>query len=64
MSEHLYQLWYASKLPPGTSVEVNGPWDTYGYVLKHIRTEPDGRELHLIRGTGRTCRGSSAVKEA
>ena len=29
-------------------VKINGPYDTYGYVLKY----KDDRKVYLIRGTG------------
>lgn len=45
----LYQLSSARRLPAGTFVAVNGPWDTFGAVLK---SEPlaDNTYLNLIRG--------------
>lgn len=45
----LYQLHSNGALNAGAYVEVNGPHDTYGVVLKSER-ESDGRHLNLIRG--------------
>lgn len=45
MSGHSYQLKTAA--PVGAKVYIGGPWDKYGYVVKH---QDSG--YHLIRGTG------------
>lgn len=45
MSSQLYQLQTSAK--PGELMRINGPWDTWGRVIKH---QPSG--FHLIRGLG------------
>jgi hypothetical protein len=45
MPGHLYQL--PTDRLPGQLVRIDGPWDTWGYVVKH---QPSG--YHLIRGLG------------
>lgn len=47
----LYQLTSNHRLSPGHAVEVNGPYDKFGVVLKSTPKE-DGTHLNLIRGTG------------
>lgn len=46
----LYQLYSDRACHAGAYVAVNGPWDTFGVVLKSTPQE-DGRYLNLIRGT-------------
>lgn len=45
MWDQLYQLQLGQEV--GQLVRINGPWDTWGRVLK---LRPDG--YHLIRGLG------------
>lgn len=45
----LYQLRHGLKLSEGTYVAINGPWDTYGVVLKAHKVD-NNEHLHLIRG--------------
>jgi hypothetical protein len=54
MSCHLYQLWpnQFKRLPSG-AVRIDGPWDTFGRIIK---LQDDG--TYLIRGTGRKEQGS------
>lgn len=46
---HLYQLRSKHQLPPGAYVAVNGPWDTFGSILKS-EVQANGEFLNLIRG--------------
>lgn len=48
-SGQLYQLSSKSRLHAGAYVEVNGPYDRYGKVIKS-EEKPDGSFLNLIRG--------------
>lgn len=48
-SGQLYQLRAKRPLSPGAYVEVNGPYDTFGKVMKVLDTNAEGT-LHLIRG--------------
>lgn len=50
---NLYQLWYDGPCINGQEVSINSPYDTYGKVIKLIRTK-NGRYLCLVRGTGKT----------
>lgn len=43
----LYQL--KTKALPGKLMRIDGPWDTWGRVLKH-----QSSGFHLIRGLGKT----------
>ena len=52
MSYVLYQLHADKGLPPGACVFVNGPHDTFGYVVNGMEEIRDGFQLYLIRGTG------------
>lgn len=52
----LYQLSSRRQLSAGDYVAVNGPWDTYGQVIKSD-LQPDGTHLNLIRG----CREKSGT---
>ena len=45
MRGQLYQLQTTAQ--PGQVVRINGPWDTWGRVIK---LQPSG--FHLIRGMG------------
>lgn len=45
MSYFLYQL--AIDKQPGQVVRINGPWDTWGYILSR-----QSSGFHLIRGLG------------
>ena len=45
----LYQLSSRNRQPNGAYVAVNGPHDTFGYVVSSDQKE-DGSYLHLIRG--------------
>lgn len=46
---NLYQLRHKTELAVGSYVAVNGPYDTYGVVLK-VLDKSDKGYLHLIRG--------------
>jgi hypothetical protein len=48
----LYQLHSHTNLGLGECIFVNGPYDTFGYVVKAEREIRDGFQLYLIRGTG------------
>ena len=45
MSGLLYQL--ETKAMPGQIMRIDGPWDTWGLVIKH-----QASGFHLIRGLG------------
>lgn len=45
MSGLLYQL--ETKAMPGQIMRIDGPWDTWGRVIKH-----QASGFHLIRGLG------------
>ena len=45
MSGLLYQL--KTKAMPGQIMRIDGPWDTWGQVIKH-----QASGFHLIRGLG------------
>lgn len=47
MSHFLYQLKVIGNVSVGRIVRINGPWDTYGHVIK-LRDSG----YHLIRGLG------------
>lgn len=63
MSGRLYQLKGRSEIFKGSNVAVNGPYDTYGYVIKSEKQEKDGEitYLHLVRGTGEDLLDACAV---
>lgn len=46
---HLYQLESKSALSQGAYVKVNGPWDTFGQIVKST-PQSNGLHLNLIRG--------------
>ena len=50
MSGNMYQLWFKSKRTG--VIDINGPYDQYGYVLGYSIKHEDKGFLHLIRGTG------------
>lgn len=54
MAGNLYQLHCKGELQPGAYVAVNGPHDTYGFVIQKIRfDEKKQANLYLIRGCER-----------
>lgn len=55
----LYQLSSRNRQPNGTYVAVNGPHDTFGFVVSSELKE-DGEYLHLIRG----CKARPGTKPA
>lgn len=63
MSGNQYQLRSNSQVPNGCNVAVNGPYDTYGYVIKSDKEVKDGRTtyLHLVRGTGKELLDAAAI---
>ena len=53
----LYQLRSNFKKMPGQEFYVDGPYDTWGYVIKSEHKPEKGQReewLNLIRGTGKT----------
>ncbi|MFY2658639.1 hypothetical protein ACOTC5_32040 [Achromobacter xylosoxidans] len=50
-----YQLCSRNRLPNGSYVAVNGPWDTYGVVTSSKQQE-DGQWLNQIRGVKKRAR--------
>lgn len=49
---NLYQLHAQKSLTPGSCVFVNGPYDTFGVIVKALEGLRDDLRLYLIRGTG------------
>jgi hypothetical protein len=57
MSGNLYQLKTTRPVTVRQCVIIQGPYDTFGYVVK---VDPKGTGHHLIRGTGHVREGMHA----
>ena len=55
MSNHLYQPFSRIAYPPGTAVDIDGPYDKWGEVVSVVRELDKNDEYNyvlLVRGKG------------
>ena len=65
MSGNLYQPYSNTKLPNGTQVMLNAPYDKWGVVLKYEGYRDGvGYHVHLVRGKGNADTPSGAFAKA